>query len=238
MKTFTYESVAQIGNKASIGIIVLSTDETLEYELYHEIADQERAIYVSRLPMAQENTPQALNAMLNHITPSAALLPKRVLYDVLAYGCTSASAVMGHDCVDQLLEKGQSARHYTNPLKALESYCATHSISKIDILSPYGMDTFGDLNKAIEGSGIKIGIIGSFDEKDDAQVARIAPASIVEAAIKLSENSDSQALFISCTNLRSLHILGTIKEIIHKPILSSNQLLAWHIKRLCTIALV
>ena len=229
MKSFSYQSTSQIGKMASFGLIVLSTDETLEYELNHSIKSRDVAVYVSRVPMAQENSPQTLLSMREYITQAGKLLPQRIEYSAIAYGCTSASAMIGHEEVDELIASGCQAHHYTNPLKALECYCQTHSISNIDILSPYMLETLTGLTDAISKAGISISSIGSFNEVDDAQVARISPESIIEAAINLSLNSTSEALFISCTNLRTLEIIKMLEKKIGKPILSSNQLLIWHL---------
>ena len=40
------------------------------------------------------------------------------------------------------------------------------------------------------------------------------------------------AVFLSCTNLRTLNVIPEIEARIGKPVLSSNQVLAWHLLRL------
>jgi maleate isomerase len=42
------------------------------------------------------------------------------------------------------------------------------------------------------------------------------------------EDSDMDALFISCTNLRALDAIAPLEARLGKPVLTSNQVLGWH----------
>ena len=44
------------------------------------------------------------------------------------------------------------------------------------------------------------------------------------------------AVFLSCTNLRTLDIIDAVEQAIDKPVLSSNQVLAWHLLTLTQCA--
>lgn len=85
--------------------------------------------------------------------------------------------------------------------------------------------------------GIATPVFGSFDEASEAKVARIDRASIVEAAVALGQDPAVDAVFLSCTNLRTLDALAEIEDRIGKPALSSNQALAWRMARLAGAAL-
>ena len=47
------------------------------------------------------------------------------------------------------------------------------------------------------------------------------------AAIEMGQRTDCDAVFLSCTNLRTLRVLHSVEAQIKKPVLSSNQVLAW-----------
>ncbi|MDB4085456.1 Asp/Glu racemase, partial [Amylibacter sp.] len=49
--------------------------------------------------------------------------------------------------------------------------------------------------------------------------------------VELGEQ-DVDAIFLSCTNLNTLSVIKSIEEKIGKPVLSSNQVLAWHMSQL------
>jgi len=71
-----------------------------------------------------------------------------------------------------------------------------------------------------------------FPSTDVEKVARISEKSTIEAAIMLGKDTSTEAVFISCTNLRTFNCLDKIANEINKPVFSSNQSLAWHMKEL------
>jgi maleate isomerase len=63
-------------------------------------------------------------------------------------------------------------------------------------------------------------------------VVRIAPNSIISAAESLAAQGGIDAVFLSCTNLRTLELIGALEARLAIPVLSSNQVLGWHLLRL------
>ena len=80
-------------------------------------------------------------------------------------------------------------------------------------------------------------MFGGFDEGIEARVARIAPQSIIDAAVDLAAEGGIDALFLSCTNLRTLDVIAPIEAATGLPVLSSNLVLAWDMARKAGIAL-
>jgi maleate isomerase len=60
-------------------------------------------------------------------------------------------------------------------------------------------------------------------------VVRISAQSIQNAIQTVAKQSDCDAIFLSCTNLRTLTVIEPIEARLDLPVLSSNQLLAWHL---------
>jgi maleate isomerase len=63
-------------------------------------------------------------------------------------------------------------------------------------------------------------------------MARIKPASLVDLA-REAMAPDAEALFISCTALRSAAVVPEIESAIGRPVVSSNLATAWNCLRLC-----
>jgi hypothetical protein len=51
-----------------------------------------------------------------------------------------------------------------------------------------------------------------------------------------SAHGDCEAVFLSCTNLRTLGVIDPIEAAFGKPVLSSNVVLAWHLAQLAGVA--
>lgn len=215
-----------------MGLIVLQTDETIEPEFNAYFADRSCPIYVSRIPSGAEVTTDMLANMEKALPAAADLLPKVRPYKVVGYGCTSASSVIGSTLVERMVQKTCHAAVVTNPLRAA-SACAAHlGVSKFALLSPYVEEVNEPLRQAFAENGVSMDVFGSFGEAEESKVVRISRRSVVDAALKLGANPLVEAVFISCTNLRTFDAIPEIEKSLNKPVLSSNQSLAWHMRQL------
>ncbi|WP_424830458.1 maleate cis-trans isomerase family protein [Ruegeria sp.] len=215
-----------------MGLIVLQTDETLEPEFSSYFADRKYPIHVTRIPSGIEVTTDTLAEMEKALPAAADLLPKARPYRVVGYGCTSASSVIGSDRVAQMVKRTCNAAEVTNPLRAAVACAANQGVSKFALISPYIEDVNTPLRQAFAENGISTEVFGTFGESEEAKVVRISKASVVDAAIHLGLNPSVDAVFLSCTNLRTLEAIPEIQARINKPVLSSNQSLAWHMRSL------
>ena len=84
------------------------------------------------------------------------------------------------------------------------------------------------LRSVLQAKGVETPVFGSFNEAEEEKVARLSGPSIVDAAMALGAAGPGDAVFLSCTNLRTLDVIGPLEERLGKPVLSSNQVLAWH----------
>lgn len=215
-----------------MGLIVLQVDETIEPEFKRAFADHPSTLYVSRIPSGAEVTTESLSAMAADLKVAAGLLPKARRMGVVGYACTSASSVIGSDKVEALVHAGCDTAAVTNPLRAAVACAADLSISRLALLSPYIEEVNTPLRAAFAREGVEMPVFGSFGVAEEARVARISPESVVDAAARLGADPSVDGVFISCTNLRTFQALKHISKRIGKPVLSSNQSLAWHMKAL------
>lgn len=213
-----------------MGLIVLQTDETIEPEFRHYFSDHPSPLFVTRIPSSAQVTTETLGAMEDNLARAADLLPKARSYPVVGYGCTSASSVIGSDVVEEMVKRTCDATVVTNPLRAATACAAHHGISKLALLSPYIEEVNVPLRAGFAKSGISTDVFATFAEGEEAKVVRISTKSVIEAAVALGSDPNVEGIFLSCTNLRTLQAIPVIRERINKPVLSSNQSLAWHMK--------
>jgi maleate isomerase len=223
-----YTLAPQIGTDGRLGLIVLQSDETMESELRQVLPTNDIAAFVSRIPSGAEVSNESLSAMEAELPRAAGLLPKTIDFDVVGYGCTSASSVIGSDRVVDLVSGGCSTAHVTNPVSALVAACMSLGISKLALLTPYAEEVSDSLRTALADNGIDTPVFGTFNEPIETKVARIDPSSTCDAAMKLGKDTGAEAVFMSCTNLRTFSILKDVEAGCNKPALSSNQTFFWH----------
>ena len=235
MSGFAYDMIGPIGVKATLGLIVLQTDETIEPEFRRVFTDPEVRLYVSRVPSGLKVTRDTLAEMGETLPAAAVLFPRAMRFDVVGYGCTSGTSVIGAVKVADLIREGCETTHVTEPLSAQIAQCRDKGLRRLALLSPYVESVSEGLRRALAAEGIETPVFGSFGEAEEARVARIAPGSVRTAAIELAKGADVDGMFLSCTNLRTAEVLLGLTQELGMPVMSSNQALAWHMARLAGV---
>lgn len=188
-------------------------------------------LHISRIPSGAELTPDSIAQMESALPAAARLMPSGL--DVVGYACTSGTTLIGAERVQELVLGAAQSRAATDPLTAVLAQCQTLRLSRIGIVSPYIASVVNPIRAAFEAKGFAVPATLSFGEKVEAKVARIAPHSIAKAARALARETTLDGIFLSCTNLQTLDIIGPLTHKLGLPVLSSNQCLAWHMASLC-----
>lgn len=227
---FASDPNPQLG--AALGLIVLDTDETIEPECARYFAGSDLALYHSRVPFSPEVTPETLAQMEAHIPASTKMLPSSAPLSVIGYGCTSGATVIGSNGVAAAVKTIRPDVTVTDPIAASCAAFSTLNTKRIGFLTPYVVEVSAAMRARIERSGFEIAAFGSFEEIEDAAVARISPTSIQNGAAELAKQADFDTIFISCTNLRTADVISPIESELGVAVVTSNQALAWHMQRL------
>lgn len=230
-----FEADSGLGTQAKIGLIVLQTDQTIEHEFATILRRDDVALYHSRIPNAMDVTPETLKQMEADIPVAAALLPAQFDFDVIGYCCTSGATMIGEDCVDKLLRHVHPNAQTCNPLTASKAALAALGLKRIALITPYAPAVTSEMRANFNESGIAVNAVASFNQSDDFKVARISSQSIQNAVELIGARDDCDGVFVSCTSLRTLPILAAAEANLGKPVISSNQALAWHLMRLAGI---
>jgi maleate isomerase len=232
MTHFDYTLEGPIGTRATLGLVVLQTDETIEHDFRRVFGQPGVSLYVTRVPSGADVTTDTLGAMSRALPAAAALLPPELDYDVVGYGCTSGTAVIGPEMIARQVRNGCRATHVSEPLSALVALCAARGVSRLAFLSPYIESVSQTLRDALNACDVATPVFGSFNEAVETKVAKISQRSLYEAAMALGASDEVEAVFLSCTNLRTFEVIPEIERDLGKPVFSSNQALAWHMGHL------
>ncbi len=226
---------AGLASRAAIGLIVLATDQTMEHEFRRLLDLPGVAFYESRLLNEAAITPATLAAMEARLTQATEVILPGLPLDVIAFGCTSASMVIGEEQVFARIRAARPGVACTTPITAAFAAFEALGARRIALLTPYRDDINRFMREYIEARGFAVPVLGSFNEEDDRRAARIDQASIRDAAIELGRASAVDAVFVSCTSLRLLDAVCEIEAALGKPVTSSNHAMAWHCLRLAGI---
>ena len=230
-----FKTDSGLGSRANIGMIVLSSDQTLELEFRTLLDFEGVALYHARIPNEMDITEETLAKMEAELPITASLLPGSFNFNVIGYGCTSGTTVIGEDRVEKAIRTVHPGIPVTNPLTACKAAMRALKLKRIAFLTPYEPSITKAMRDNLMEEGFQIPVTASFFESDDFVVGRITSNSILESVKKIGAHSECDGVFVSCTNLRAASVIEPAEEYLGKPVTSSNHALAWHLLRLAGI---
>ncbi|RWP04631.1 ectoine utilization protein EutA [Mesorhizobium sp.] len=215
-----------------IGLIILATDHTSEPDFRRMVASERVGVYVARIPYANPTTPENLRKMQPALTAGAALILPDEKLDAICYSCTSASVVIGDAEIEAAIQVAKPGVPVVTPPMAGVRGLRALGASKISILTPYTVETSRPMAAYFAARGFDIVSFTCLGFEDDREMARIAPATLVDLAREATDAS-ADALFVSCTALRGALAVTGMEKAIGRPVVTSNQASAWNCLRLC-----
>lgn len=216
-----------------VGFVLLATEQTVVDDMV-TIIPKGVGVHFARV-----NNPDSItNENLANIAPDLTLAAKTILpdgsLDVIFYACTSGSLVIGEDRVHELLNLGAPNAKASCIIAAVVRALRVINAEKIVVLTPY----LDEINTAelnyLEASGFSMLDFEGMNIEKDSDMVRVDPHYIRDLAIEL-DRDDADAIFISCGALRSIDVIEEIESVCKKPVITSNQAMAWDVFRLAGI---
>lgn len=221
--------------RAAIGLLTLSNDLAFEPEVKYFLETEGVALYSNRLSMDEKATLSTLKMMEPHITSCAKGLSPLGHLHAVSYGCTAGSMVIGPQRVKECINKALPNTKATNPISAVCEALKSLSCRRIAVLTPYIDAINQHVSDHLQQEGFELVSQASFNVLESLKMALISPDSILKAGLKIGSDDKAEALFISCTAMFLSPIRKILEDKIGKPVVTSNQAIAWHCLRLAGI---
>lgn len=209
-----------------LGLIVPSWNTVMEYEV-QRMAGGAMSMHTQRISHTAD-TEENLMWMGTQV-PAAAQLLAHAKVSVICYGCTAGGFLKGpqydRDMGAQIqsatgIPGATSASAITDALQALE-------VRRISVATAYEPWLNEKVQQYLEAAGYTVLAIEGFGTQAHASVT----PDRVAALAKKVDHPDAQAVFISCSNLRTLEIIETLERDLGKPVVTSNQASMWGMLR-------
>jgi maleate isomerase len=184
-----------------VGLLALATDFNSEQDL-RRIFPEGLEVFTNRVKNANPLTIENLLAMTGDVTRAAEGILPGLGVDAMIYGCTSGTIAIGTEKLNALIHAAWPGIPVTNPVVAAQEAFKAFGAKKISVLTPY--------NDEINA------------------MTSISPDTIYRAALEVCDEQ-ADLLFISCTALRSSLAIERAEQELGKPVVTSNQALAWHV---------
>lgn len=209
-----------------VGLILLATDQSTEADFARLVASDRIGLFATRIAFANPTTAENLRAMQPRLQSAAALLLPDDRLDVICFSCTSASVVIGDTAVAVAIHAAKPDVPVVTPAAASAAGLKALGTRRISVLTPYTVAVSEPMAAYFETKGFQIESCTCLELDDDGEMARIARDSLIEAAVDATA-ANAEALFISCTALRSASVVAAIEARIGRPVVTSNQATAW-----------
>lgn len=218
--------------------VVAPFDFALDDELWRWLP-AEVSLYVTRTARL-ENT-AVTEELAQEVSSVAAVTPPvRSLISAepasIAYACTSGSFIdglKGEAELCNIMEQASGISAVTTS-GALLMALSKLGIRRIAIATPYNESLTRDLADFLESAGIEVVKAGYLNSEHD--IMHIG-YDAVRTMAEMVNHDKAEAVFFSCTNLRTFDVIEELEERLGKPILSANQVTMWAALRKANLAM-
>jgi maleate isomerase len=205
-----------------LGIIVPSWNTVMEYE-FQRMAGPTISVHSQRIKHTDDSE-QSLQ-WLSTQAPGAAELLSHAKVQAICHGCTASGflktpeedasqaaelqAQTGIPCVT-------SSASIVNALRAV-------SATKISVASPYEPWLNERVKVHLTAAGFDVIAIKGLGTQAHGSISTESVMALARDVLR----EDTEAIFISCSNFRTLDIIETLERETGKPVITSNQAAMW-----------
>lgn len=217
-----------IGNwEHKIGIIVPSWNTVMEYEI-QRMAGPTVSVHSMRIPHTADTEEKLMGLSVQ--APEAVKLLAHAKVNVIGYGCT-ASGFLHTPAQDKALAEriksetgipcATSSRAICDGLRALGA-------RRVSLASPYAPWLNERLRQYMTADGFEVVAMQGLSTEAHSTITLERILALVDEVMR----PETEAVFISCSNFRTLEIIDGIEQKHGRPVVTSNASMMWQMLRL------
>ncbi|WP_258084015.1 maleate cis-trans isomerase family protein [Thermococcus thermotolerans] len=213
------------GWRGRLGLIVPSSNTTMEMEL-HSAIPEGVSLHTARVPL--RNVTEEELVKMNTLAVEAARLLRDAGVEMILYGCTSGSFIGGKDYEKELESRIEEE---VNVPVVSTSTAVVEALKMLDardilVITPYTDEINEREKEFLEANEFNVLDTRGLGIEDNTQIGKLEPYEAYRLA-KASFMDEADAVFISCTNLRTFEIIEPLEEDLGIPVVTSNQASLW-----------
>lgn len=205
-----------------LGIIVPSWNTVMEYE-FQRMGGEGTSIHSQRI-RHQADTERDL-AWLSTQAPAAAELVAHARPHAICHGCTGSGFLKTPDADRALgaaLEKATGIPTTTSSSAIVDALRALGA-RRVSVASPYEDWLNAKLRVYLEAAGFEILALKGLGTQAHGSISTERVRALAMEVLR----PETEAIFISCSNFRTLDILEAVERESGRPVVTSNQAAMW-----------
>jgi len=218
-----------LGWRARIGLIVPATNTATEFELRPLLPEGVILCVARALSSREPDQVKRLSGYWDQALKAAREVAE-VKPDLVVWACTSGSFVggVGYDRrLAEAMEAEAKAPVVTTSTAVIEALQVLR-VERIAMGTPYPQPVTDLEKRFFEDSvpGLRVVRDGIIDLSDPYSRGLIRPEEAYRLALRV-DAPEAQAVFLSCTDLRTFPIVEAAEQALGKPVISSNLVTLW-----------
>lgn len=221
------------GERLRIGMLIPSGNVVIEPQV-KAMLPPGVALYVTRLPLTGSSE-QELRAMGEGVGDAARLLADARVGQI-AFNCTAVSTFSKE--MEGSIKRRIAQATGLDPLATSEALVAALralGARRIVLLTPYIPAVHEREAAFLRAEGFEVLGGHALGIDTNAEMAALAPETWSELA-RRHRDPRAEAYLVSCTAIRSAEVIEELERELGRPVITSNQALAWHCLRTAGIA--
>lgn len=219
-----------------LGLIVPSSNTTAEPE-FRRYGPEDATVHGARMAL-ESVTVDELDEMSRGAVRAAELLGHADV-DAVAYACTTGSLIHGPGFDAELEADLEAAAGVPavatarSVLRALEALSA----DRIAVATPYTATLDEKERDFLEAAGLEVATIDGRGIEANTEIGALGPEDARRQVLNLDGDrpADIHAIFVSCTNYRSLEAVADLEAELGVPVVTSNGATLWDVCRAADI---
>lgn len=232
-----FENEISLSNTINLGLVA-PFDFELDAECWRWLPEG-TSLFVTRTPRTSQVavTVELAKQVSDEMAVSQAVGSLLAVKPVcVGYACTSGSfvsGIAGENSLRQTMLMAGSENAITTSGALIEALNYL-KLKKIAIATPYNQQLTQKLVDFLNESGIDVISSGYMDMESGIATANHLA---VKRLARLVDSKEAEAIFFSCTNLKTFDVIKELEEELDKPVLSANQVTMWSMMKRANITL-
>jgi maleate isomerase len=209
-----------------LGLIVPSWNTVMEYE-FQRMAIPAMSVHTMRISHTAD-TEENLTWMGTQV-PAASKLLAHAKVGVICYGCTAGGFLKGPGYDRQIVDdiERETGIPGVTTAAAVVDALRVLGVKRVSVASPYEPWLNERLQSYLTECRFEVLAIKGFGTQAHAGFTPEQNAALVAEV----DRTEAQAIFISCTNFRTLEVIQPLEEKLAKPVVTSTSASMWKMLR-------
>jgi len=224
------------GDRCRIGLVFIASSVVMEAEMW-AMAARGVSVHTSRMRLAKVTVEGIDEMMRSPELEEATRLAAAAPIDVLCFGGTSASFLHGTAWDRALILRMRDwapQPKLTTASTATLAALAALDVGPVALATPYVAAVHERAIRFLAENGHSVAASAHLGIEEDRALAEVPLERVYDLCLEV-DRPEAEAIFISCTNFRSVGVIAALEAALGKPVVSAVQASFWHCLELADV---